>query len=48
MAERHGRVDGDAIIASETGRLFIRNVAMAFDAYRGVGTTDRPVFARTV
>ncbi len=48
VAEGMVRVDGDAIIASELGRLFIRNVAMAFDAYRGDGTADRPVFSRTV
>ncbi|MBU1228232.1 MAG: oxygen-independent coproporphyrinogen III oxidase [Actinobacteria bacterium] len=42
------RVDGDALVATDLGRLFIRNVAMAFDAYLRDKTGDRPVFSRTV
>ncbi len=42
------RVDGDAIVASELGRVFIRNIAMVFDVYLGRTTGDRPTFSRTV
>jgi oxygen-independent coproporphyrinogen-3 oxidase len=40
-------VDADAVRATELGSIFIRNVAMTFDTYL-TGTTDRPVFSRTV
>ena len=40
-------VDTDAVRATELGSIFIRNVAMTFDAYLA-GKTDRPVFSRTV
>lgn len=33
---------------TQTGRLFPRNVAMAFDAYRGGGTRQHASFSRTV
>jgi oxygen-independent coproporphyrinogen-3 oxidase len=41
-------VDDDAVRATELGSIFIRNVAMTFDAYLAGKTTDRPVFSRTV
>jgi len=37
----------DAIEVTETGRFFIRNVAMAFDAYLQA-TSDRPMYSQTV
>jgi oxygen-independent coproporphyrinogen-3 oxidase len=40
-------VEADAVRATELGSIFIRNVAMTFDTYL-TGTTDRPVFSRTV
>ena len=40
-------VDDDAVRATELGSIFIRNVAMTFDAYLA-DKTDRPVFSRTV
>jgi len=48
VAEGMVRVDGDAIVASELGRVFIRNVAMVFDAYLGTPTADQPKFSQTV
>jgi oxygen-independent coproporphyrinogen-3 oxidase len=44
-------VDGPIVAATPVGRLFIRNVAMVFDAYLSAGPADpgtRPVFSRTV
>jgi len=41
-------VDDGTIGATELGRVFIRNVAMAFDAYLHRQADDRPVFSRTV
>ncbi len=40
-------VDDDRIRATELGSIFIRNVAMTFDAYLAT-KVDRPVFSRTV
>ena len=49
VAEGMVRVEDDAIVASELGRVFIRNVAMVFDAYLRNKPVDlRPVFSRTV
>ena len=31
-----------------TGRLFLRNVGMVFDAYLDANTARRPVYSRTV
>ena len=42
------QTDDDGIEATATGRLFIRNVAMVFDARLRTGTADAPVFSRTV
>jgi len=36
-----------AIRATDLGRIFLRNIAMPFDAYLG-GDTDRPRFSRTL
>ncbi|MCP4573900.1 MAG: oxygen-independent coproporphyrinogen III oxidase [bacterium] len=40
-------LDDDALRITDKGRYFVRNVAMAFDAYLGKDK-DRPVFSRTV
>jgi oxygen-independent coproporphyrinogen-3 oxidase len=37
-----------AITVMDTGRLFVRNVCMAFDRYLQAKATDKPVFSRTV
>ncbi|RMG19228.1 MAG: oxygen-independent coproporphyrinogen III oxidase [Planctomycetota bacterium] len=46
--ERDGLVDlsGDRLVVTPLGRFFIRNVAMAFDAHRTAGGSER--FSRTV
>jgi oxygen-independent coproporphyrinogen III oxidase len=46
----HGFVvrDADAIEVTEAGRLFVRNVCMAFDAYLKRHEGDGPRFSRTV
>ncbi len=36
------------IHVSATGRLFLRNIAMCFDAYLKPQTADRPLYSRTV
>src|SRR5262249_21295915 len=41
-------IDGGDIRLTPLGRVFVRNVSMAFDAYRGHGDARRPVFSRTV
>jgi oxygen-independent coproporphyrinogen-3 oxidase len=42
-------VDGEELRATPTGQLFVRNLAMCFDAYlAGHEGGDRPVFSRTV
>jgi len=38
----------DAIHVTETGRLFVRNVCMEFDAYLPGRETQKPIFSRTV
>jgi oxygen-independent coproporphyrinogen III oxidase len=40
-------LDDDDIVVTENGRLFIRNVAMIFDAYLDL-SVNRPLFSRTV
>jgi oxygen-independent coproporphyrinogen III oxidase len=40
--------DADAIVVTETGRLFVRNVCMAFDAYLARHEGAAPRFSRTV
>lgn len=37
-----------AIDVTETGRLFVRNICMAFDAYLGKQGGPKPVFSRTI
>ncbi len=49
--EREGFVvvDADAVTVTEAGRLFVRNVGMAFDRYlEAKRDSERPVFSRTV
>jgi oxygen-independent coproporphyrinogen-3 oxidase len=48
-AVRHGfvEVDPDAIRVTPRGRLFVRNVCMAFDRYLQAKAAG-PVFSRTV
>jgi oxygen-independent coproporphyrinogen-3 oxidase len=41
-------VDDAEIVATELGQVFIRNVAMVFDAYLAAKSQDRPMFSRTV
>jgi len=40
--------DAGRLAIGEAGRLFVRNVCMAFDRYLAAKTPDRPVFSRTV
>lgn len=46
----HGfvRVTPEALEVTETGTLFVRNLAMVFDRYLKARTGGRPVFSRTV
>ncbi len=48
--QEHGlvRVTPEAIEVTETGTLFVRNLAMVFDRYLRSKRGDRPVFSRTV
>ncbi|MFO7767567.1 MAG: oxygen-independent coproporphyrinogen III oxidase [bacterium] len=41
-------MDAEAITVTERGRLFVRNVCMAFDRYLAEKQKDRPIFSRTV
>jgi oxygen-independent coproporphyrinogen-3 oxidase len=41
-------VTEEALVVREEGRLFVRNVCMAFDRYLEAKTGDGPVFSRTV
>jgi len=41
-------VGDDAIVVPEQGRLFIRNICMAFDAHLRAKSADRPRWSRTV
>ncbi len=41
-------VDGTRITLTPLGRIFMRNVAMEFDAYLAPTRADRPVFSRTI
>jgi oxygen-independent coproporphyrinogen-3 oxidase len=38
----------DAIEVTESGRLFVRNICMAFDAYLPKRQGEKPIFSRTV
>ncbi|HEX9730260.1 MAG TPA: oxygen-independent coproporphyrinogen III oxidase [Gemmatimonadales bacterium] len=38
----------DAVTVTPSGRLFVRNICMAFDKYLDKPSTERPVFSRTV
>ena len=38
----------EAIDVTETGRLFVRNVCMEFDAYLPGREKEKPIFSRTV
>jgi len=42
------RVDDNGIDATSKGRLFIRNVAMVFDARSGAKAGSTQAFSRTV
>jgi oxygen-independent coproporphyrinogen III oxidase len=42
------RLDGDRIEVATLGRIFIRNVAMAFDAYLNKAAEQQQVFSRTL
>ena len=41
-------IDENAVTVSDAGRLFVRNVCMAFDRYLEAKRDARPVFSRTV
>ncbi len=48
-AEGFVAVDADAVTVTPAGRLFVRNVCMAFDRYlEAKREANRPVFSRTV
>jgi oxygen-independent coproporphyrinogen-3 oxidase len=42
------RLDPDGLHVTSIGRLFVRNVCMAFDRYLQLKNPDKPVFSRTV
>src|SRR5437867_7604734 len=46
----HGflEIDGDSLRVPPRGRLFIRNICMAFDRYLRTKKMERPVFSRTI
>jgi oxygen-independent coproporphyrinogen-3 oxidase len=46
----HGllEIHSDRIVVVDRGRLFVRNIAMFFDAYRKTQTPQRPMFSSTV
>ncbi|HEX9799837.1 MAG TPA: oxygen-independent coproporphyrinogen III oxidase [Thermoanaerobaculia bacterium] len=49
LAEGFVAVDGEAVTVAPAGRLFVRNVCMAFDRYlEAKRSAERPVFSRTV
>lgn len=48
VSEGFLKIENEGIETTELGRLFIRNVAMAFDAHRLKGPSDVPKFSRTV
>ncbi len=41
-------IDEEAVTVSDAGRLFVRNVCMAFDRYLEQKNKDKPIFSRTV
>jgi len=41
-------LNGEGLRVREEGRLFVRNVCMAFDRYLEAKATEKPVFSRTV
>jgi oxygen-independent coproporphyrinogen-3 oxidase len=41
-------ISSDEIAVTETGRLFVRNICMAFDAYLDHDTEKGPRYSRTV
>ncbi len=47
-AEGFVRLEDKAILAVDLGRLFVRNIAMVFDAYLRAKKQERPAFSRTV
>jgi oxygen-independent coproporphyrinogen-3 oxidase len=42
------RLDDGDVTVTDAGRLFVRNVCMAFDRYLEAKEDDKPVFSRTV
>ena len=47
-AEQMIVVSGQGLRVKEKGRLFVRNVCMAFDRYLKAKAAEKPVFSRTV
>ncbi len=41
-------LSGEGLRVKKEGRLFVRNVCMAFDKYLEAKNADKPVFSRTV
>ena len=41
-------LEKDKVLVTEAGRVFLRNIAMAFDAYLHQQATDRPRYSRTI
>lgn len=41
-------LEKDKVLVTEAGRVFLRNIAMAFDAYLHQQATDKPRYSRTI
>ena len=48
VADRFVALDGSGIDITPDGRLFVRNICMAFDRYLPAHQSGRPVFSRTI
>jgi len=48
VAQGFVRIEDDGLLVTPLGRLFIRNIAMQFDAYLRRKPAEKPVFSRTV
>jgi oxygen-independent coproporphyrinogen-3 oxidase len=48
VADGFLRIDADGLTVTGPGRLFVRNICMAFDRYLPTHQAGRPVFSRTI
>jgi oxygen-independent coproporphyrinogen-3 oxidase len=48
VADGFLRIDDEGLTVTGAGRLFVRNICMAFDRYLPSHQTGRPVFSRTI